>query len=388
MLGVSRPVAFLVLALVPALLVPAVLIPSQVQAADAAPVSMPSKPKGLVAPKAAPKTLDAVPLYQPQNMCNPVETPGITKLKELVLSTYEIGGAGNTVRTCIEGVSEHADGRAWDWMVNVKNPKEKAAAADFLAWVTRNGGENARRLGIQYVIYNQKIWGAYRAKDGWRKSYGHEDHVHVSMTWNGARGNVSFWTGKTFATDYGPCVRFSGTPARIIGSPRTGACPNTSSLLKRTDLPQRVYGHRGSPAVEDAQRALGLRATGNFDAGTWSAVKKFQQAHDIPVTGALDQPTYAALIPSAVTYNRLKGYTQKKAVVAARKHGFKTIRSNDVGVSVILLQTAFRMAPADRNGYFGAKTVARVKDFQQRRGLKVTGVITQTDWDTIEEVLR
>ena len=57
----------------------------------------------------------------------------------------------------------------------------------------------ARRLGIQYLIWNRKIWGSYSAASGWRKYTGansHRDHVHISFTWAGARKKTSFWTGK------------------------------------------------------------------------------------------------------------------------------------------------------------------------------------------------
>ena len=57
----------------------------------------------------------------------------------------------------------------------------------------------ARRLGIQYLIWNHKIWGSYSASSGWRKYTGanpHTDHVHISFTWAGARKKTSFWTGK------------------------------------------------------------------------------------------------------------------------------------------------------------------------------------------------
>ncbi len=49
----------------------------------------------------------------------------MAKLRDLVLTTYGVGGAGNTARSCNEGTSEHADGRAWDWMVNVKSAEER-----------------------------------------------------------------------------------------------------------------------------------------------------------------------------------------------------------------------------------------------------------------------
>ena len=76
---------------------------------------------------------------------------------------------------------------------------------------------NARRLGIMYIIWNNQIWGSYRAGEGWR-AYGqcaahpepgydascHRDHIHFSLSWAGAQGRTSFWTRSVAAPDYGP----------------------------------------------------------------------------------------------------------------------------------------------------------------------------------------
>ncbi|WP_258272927.1 hypothetical protein, partial [Escherichia coli] len=63
---------------------------------------------------------------------------------------------------------------------------------------------NARRLGVMYVIWNGKIWGAYGAGKGWRpystcakhpeKSWDntcHRNHMHISLSWAGAMGRTS-----------------------------------------------------------------------------------------------------------------------------------------------------------------------------------------------------
>ena len=63
----------------------------------------------------------------------------------------------------------------------------------------------ARRLGIQYVIWNKRIWGSYNASAGWRAYTGankHTDHVHISFTWAGANMNTSFWTGRVGSVNW------------------------------------------------------------------------------------------------------------------------------------------------------------------------------------------
>jgi peptidoglycan hydrolase-like protein with peptidoglycan-binding domain len=44
------------------------------------------------------------------------------------------------------------------------------------------------------------------------------------------------------------------------------------------------------------QRALGAATTGMFDAGTVAAVKRFQRRHTLLVTGAMNVPTWRALL--------------------------------------------------------------------------------------------
>jgi hypothetical protein len=56
----------------------------------------------------------------------------------------------------------------------------------------------ARRLGVMYIIHNRRIWGSYRAGEGWRPYVGanpHTDHVHFSFSWAGARKQTSYWDG-------------------------------------------------------------------------------------------------------------------------------------------------------------------------------------------------
>ncbi len=355
--------------------------------AGSPPVPLPSKPTGLTAPVKQPTAVDPPSTYLPQSMCYPTDLPGVVKLRDLVLQTYDVGGAGNISRGCTEGVSEHSEGRAWDWMVNPKNAKEKAAAADFLAWATRNNGENARRLGIMYMIHNKKIWAIYRAKDGWRTSSGHTDHIHISFSWNGARGTTSFWTGKVAPVDRGPCSRFAGTLGVLTSAPRAGSCPNTSALVKKTSRPNRYYGSTGSN-VKAAQQLLGLSQTGTFDRTMWWSVRRFQQANELPYTGTLDAPTWSTLSPADVTSRTTWGYTQDKAIAYGLKRSSKTLSTPMVGTDVAILQVALKMKLAQRNGYFGPLTVAAVKRFQASAGLSQSGRVGTAEWKAMEAARR
>jgi peptidoglycan hydrolase-like protein with peptidoglycan-binding domain len=360
------------------------LTPSTADADPSAPpITLPAHPRGLVGPVTLPDDLDPASPYLPQVSCSPIDMPGVIKLRDLVLKTYGEGGKGAIHHGCTEGVSEHSEGRAWDWMASTTDKQQKAAAADFISWVTRNKGENARRLGIMYVIYNKKIWSIYREGEGWRPSNDHVDHVHISFSWNGARGNTSFWTGKVGVIDKGPCVRFTGTYAARTNTPRQGLCRPTSALLKKTSLGQRAYGSTG-PTVAKGQALLGVKKTSTFDAATWTVVKNYQVAHDIPRTGVLDQPTWASLSPTSVTTRVVKGYTQSEAAAYGLDHyANTTVRSSDVSKSVMFLQIALHLAVDDRNGYFGAVTLAAVKAMQTRAGLEPSGVVGTAEWQAL-----
>lgn len=348
-------------------------------AASSTPVPLPSKPKGLKAPVALPKTVDPPSAYAPQVACQPGTPAGVAKTRDLVMRTYGVGGKGNTARGCSEGVSEHADGRAWDWMVDVRDAEEKKAAADFLAWLTKDGGTNARRLGIMYVIYNEKIWAVYRSKEGWRTSSGHRDHVHLSFSWNGARGTTSFWTGKVHPVDHGPCPRFAGQPAVMSSTARTTRCDAAAPLVKRTSWATIALGSRAG-TVKTAQKALGVKQTGTFDAATREAVKAYQGKHDLPWTGTLDQPTWASLVPAKVTSDVAKGLSAAEAAAHGAKHYPSSMPERTAGKAVLVLQVALGMKRADRNGYYGPLTVAAVRARQKALGRPQTGTWTKGDW--------
>ncbi len=166
-----------------------------------------------------------MPRYNEQRSCDPAAKPGVEAFARMVLSTYRQGHSGGIVRGCgLGSTSEHKEGRAFDWMLSINNPAEKAAGDAFTQWLTgpdAHGivGGNARRLGVMYVIWNRRIWSTYRITAGWRPYSGassHTDHVHTSFTWDGAMGRTSFWDGTaTTNDDTGPCRVYAGQPAPL-----------------------------------------------------------------------------------------------------------------------------------------------------------------------------
>jgi hypothetical protein len=178
-------------------------------------------------------TPDKTPGYQGQVTCDPKERPGTQALRWLLRSTYGKANSGGIVRACSTGgKSEHKEGRAYDWMLDAKNTSDKAKADAFLKWLTgpdRHGhkGGNAHRLGVQYVIWNKRQWSTWNKT--WIPYTGaspHTDHVHISLTWDGAMKRTSWWTGKAVARiDHGPCVTKVGTLAPKYTKPNYTPCP-------------------------------------------------------------------------------------------------------------------------------------------------------------------
>jgi peptidoglycan hydrolase-like protein with peptidoglycan-binding domain len=358
--------------------------------ADTPPVAFPSNPTGLQPPVTQPSGVESFSPYLGQVSCDPTPQPGVRRLRDLALSTYGRGSDGGMARSCVRGgQSEHKEGRAWDWMLDVGNAGDRAAAADFLAWLTRRGpdslpGLQARRLGVMYVIFNRRIWSAYRASEGWRIYSGsspHTDHIHLSFSWAGARGATSFWSGRVAAVDYGRCAVFSGQPAQLTTAPRPAPCSTPVALVKRSSFGIELLGSADTSSLLAAQARLGVAQSGRFDNTTWSAVKSYQSSHDLPSTGALDQPTWSSLRPRSVTWNVTAGYTPaESADYAAARYSDLRLRRGSAGAPVIFLQKALRMRDADRNGFFRARTADAVRSFKVAHGLADNAVVNRNTW--------
>ena len=145
------------------------------------------------------KSIEGYASYAGQSKCSPTARAGVVAFKSLLLATYPCTYSGGITRSCSSGgKSEHKEGRAFDWMVKYPHP----AADSVIKWLLAtdkygNKHANARRLGIMYMVWNRKIWGSYKASQGWRKYSGsnpHTDHIHFSFSWAGANKQTSFWT--------------------------------------------------------------------------------------------------------------------------------------------------------------------------------------------------
>jgi hypothetical protein len=112
--------------------------------------------------------------------------------------------------------SLHAEGRALDWHLDARNPADRRAAERLIALLLaedRAGNPHAlaRRMGVQEIIWDCRSWwsgaprlGRYSAcysRDSRRRrrvddSTAHRNHVHVGLSWPGARQRTTFWAAR------------------------------------------------------------------------------------------------------------------------------------------------------------------------------------------------
>jgi len=179
-------------------------------AALGAPLLVTSPAAAAVATPAAavtlPVAIEDMPSYQPQSFCDPVNKPGPVAFGALLTTTYPDTSVVDISRSCTSesGTSEHKDGRALDWGANYKNAQQVKEVNAVFAWLFATdaaGNKYAmlRRLGIMYIIWNKRIWGTW--SQSWQPyscsgvTACHQDHVHFSFDWAGAKKRTSFWTG-------------------------------------------------------------------------------------------------------------------------------------------------------------------------------------------------
>ncbi len=126
--------------------------------------------------------------------------------------------------------------------------------------------------------------------------------------------------------------------------------------------PHQSLGNRGSDvrAIQGFLRehgAIDLRITGIFDTSTATAVRAFQTATGLPVTGQVDGPTWARFLVR--------------------------LASGSTGEAVAVLQRQLnekRRTTLAVDSTFGASTLSAVRSFQRHAGLAVTGVVDATTW--------
>ncbi len=204
--------------------------------APAAVAKNPPPPKQFTA-----TSIDAHLGYMPQSTCSPSAKPGTTALLKALIATWDGSSSGISRGCSVGGVSEHKEGRALDWRRDVKYASHRKKVDQALKWLTANNGEVAYRLGVMYIIWNQHIWSIYYPELGWRKmanrgSYtaNHKNHVHISLSWDGAMAQTSWWTGTPVSEPLNSKCGAKGVRACL---PKIARNPRLSWPFVQTEVP-------------------------------------------------------------------------------------------------------------------------------------------------------
>jgi hypothetical protein len=151
--------------------------------------------------------------YQPQTRCMRKAKPGVLMLADWLVARG--GGYGAIFRVCAgSSTSEHKESRAFDWVLDATSETDQALAAallDELLAPDDTGEPNAlaRRMGIMYVIWDDTMYASYdefvakrylssgcRNRRTCSPTLRHRDHLHISLTRQGAKGLTSWYAAQ------------------------------------------------------------------------------------------------------------------------------------------------------------------------------------------------
>ena len=155
-------------------------------------------------------------VYDVATHCTSRPKPGMTRLVAW-LGRNAAGQSWGTYRCERWGkhsASLHAEGRAVDWHLDVRDPAQRKAGTALIRLLLApdqagNPQALARRMGVEELIWDCGYWGAGGAqfskysvcfsRGGKRKRHveptaGHLDHIHIGLSKAGAAARTSFWT--------------------------------------------------------------------------------------------------------------------------------------------------------------------------------------------------
>jgi hypothetical protein len=251
--------------------------------------------------------IDRYSSYEPESTCSPTAKPGVLAYRDLLIRTY---GArwNNIARACSASVSGHEEGRALDYGSLATNATQKAQADGLLGWLLatdKHGNKHAmaRRLGIQYIQYNNRMWRAYDPNAGWQpqmmggkacstlgSSYTtscHRDHIHTSFSWAGANKKTTYFTGSI------PCPNPVAQPAFTAAMPTNlTAVPITPARLFDTR-----YGAAACRLAPGGEVNIKVRDVGGVPATGVGAV--VLNLAGVRPTGT----TFLSAFPAGTTWN-------------------------------------------------------------------------------------
>jgi peptidoglycan hydrolase-like protein with peptidoglycan-binding domain len=365
-----------------------------------------------VTPTGLPADIEDLAPYVGQVSCDPNAKVGTLALARILTTTYP--GTGYVVeRACgTEPVaSEHVDGRAVDWTVSARSTTQKAQAEAFLAWLLATDGAGrpfaaARRLGVMYVIWNDRIWSSHDPMPGWQPystcathpettadAVCHRSRLHVSLSWAGAMQRTSYWTRTVAPVDYGPCRPSDLNWAPAYTNRNATACPTypavtalagaNATVVSLVQYSGATVGPGDSgPAVTAVQKGLGVPADGAYGHYTADAVAAFQTKHGLAGSGAMDAASWRALLVATGARTLVQATPAPVKVPASTLTKYKKVvlRYGSRGDAVMALQ---RRLGVTVSGWFGPKTRVAVVAFQQSAKLRATGIVDTATWTAL-----
>ena len=154
--------------------------------------------------------------YQPQSTCRRTPKPGVLLLADWLVARG--GGYGPISRSCAgSSTSEHKESRAFDWLLDARSDTDQALAAALLdeLFAPDDTGQPhalARRMGIMYIIWDDTMYASYdgflakrylssscRKRRTCSPTLRHRDHMHISLTRQGAKGRTSWYVAQPSA---------------------------------------------------------------------------------------------------------------------------------------------------------------------------------------------
>ena len=165
-----------------------------------------------------------VPYQAAGSSCTGGPTPGA---RALAAQWQRLTGRRGGIYNCrsVRGSTRpslHGEGRAIDAYCNAHRAVERAQGDAYAAWLVANAVE----LQVQYVIWNRRQWSWSKRAQGWRPYAGaspHEDHLHIELTWEGARSPSALFGGGV--------PGLAGTPSRPGPAPSPVPAPATGQRL-------------------------------------------------------------------------------------------------------------------------------------------------------------
>src|SRR3954447_20659156 len=157
-------------------------------------------------------------VYDEATHCAPTPRPGVVRFTRWI-ARHSRGASWGTYRCEKWGphsASLHAENRALDWHLDVRDPTDRRAARQLIELLLapdKAGNEHAlaRRMGVEEIIWDCSYWGAGAedfskypdcySKHGELKKHvdptiGHRDHVHFGFSKRGAAALTSFWSAR------------------------------------------------------------------------------------------------------------------------------------------------------------------------------------------------